>query len=146
MTGDGANRGRRRPSRWEVELYERADGVQPAEVFFQSIEDEVAQRLIGYIDHVAEDPVGYPAGAEWQAMHGEALGCHEVRVRSRNRLYRIYVKLDTGPFAEYPDAGRLVLLTGESKPVRTALPPSVYRAVGQMANDYMQDRRVSPAT
>ena len=62
-------RGLPRPTHWEVEFYERADGVQPAEVFFQAIADDVARRLIGYIDNVAENPLSYPAGPEWQAMH-----------------------------------------------------------------------------
>ena len=137
---------RQRPALWEVELYKRADGSQPAEQFFEAVGDEVAQRLIGYVDRIAEGPIGYPAGPEWQAMHGPALGCHEVRVRFGRTLYRLFVRLDAGPFAESPGIGRLVLLGGESKPAGTALPPAVYRAVGAMAADYRRHRRVSPPT
>ncbi len=134
----------RRPRLWEVELYEQADGMQPAEAYFEAIPEEVFQRLQGYIDYVAEDPLGFPAGAEWQAMHGEALGCHEVRVFERGRLYRVFVRLD----AARPGGagvGRLVLLGGADKPPRTALPDHVYREVGRAARDYMAARRVSPA-
>jgi hypothetical protein len=134
----------RRPRHWEVELYERQDGSQPAETFFGQIGDDVAQRLIGYVDRVAEDPVGYPAGPEWQAMHGAALGCHEVRVRFGQTLYRLFVKLDSAPFEGSPGLARFVLLSGASKAVGTALPEKVYRDVGVMAADYALHRKVSP--
>lgn len=144
MDGDYGRRARRRIATWEVELYERADGSQPAELFFERIGDDVAQRLIGYVDRIVESPIGHPAGPEWQAMHGSALGCHEVRVRFGRTLYRLFVKLDAGPFVESPGLGRFVLLGGESKPVGTALPEPIYREIGTMADDYMLQRRVSP--
>lgn len=143
--GRRGDRDRSRPDHWAVELYEREDGIQPAEVFVQEISEDIAHRLFGYVDHVAEDLLRFPAGPEWQAMHGEALGCHEVRVRFGTRLYRMYVRLDAGPFQGQPGLGRLVLLSDESKPTGTALPPNVYRAVGEMARDYLQTRKVSPA-
>lgn len=129
---------------WEVEFYEQADGVQPAEAYFDTITSAVFQRLQGYIDHLAEDPIGFPAGSEWQAMHGAALGCHEVRVLHRGRLYRLFVRLDAEPPGR-AGFGRLVLLSGADKPLGTALPERVYRDVGRAAADYMASRRISPA-
>ncbi len=71
-------------------------------------------------------------------MHGEMAGIYEVRCRQGGQLHRLCFVLDRN----HPDGPALVMLDGDSKPNRSAMPESVYRRVRERRNEYHTRRRV----
>lgn len=123
---------------FNVELYERPDGAQPAEAYILALPEQVLPRLFAFVDDIAENwPLRRSPGPEWQPLHAPATGCHEVRIRSGKTLYRLFAKLDGA-------RRRLVLLEGATKRVDQALPAATYRRIAAIADDYMKRRKVSP--
>ncbi len=71
----------------------------------------------------------------WEAMHGQMRGYYEARTRGPDgRLYRLFCLLER----EAPGIDRpaIVVITGMSKPRRTAFTETDYAAVRRLGDEY----------
>jgi hypothetical protein len=82
-----------------------------------------ASQVIAVVKAVRDaPPPAFAGGGKWGAMHGEMAGIYEVRCRQGDQLHWLFCLLDRN----HPDGPALVMLDGDSKPNRTAMPESVY--------------------
>ncbi|TDP97209.1 hypothetical protein EV186_103171 [Labedaea rhizosphaerae] len=83
----------------------------------------------------AAPPKRFAGGGAWEAMHGDMTGWFEVRRDGPGRRhYRLFCLLDYE--ADGVDKPLLVIVDGRSKPFRTELSPSDYRAVRAFGDEY----------
>ncbi len=107
----------------------------PGHDFVESCPTTVRLTMRRVLEAVAAGPPPrFSGGAMWQAMHGGLRGYHEVRVRHRRLLYRLFCRLDRDPAT-----GRdlLTVVDGAVKPVGTALPDAVYARVRRHGDEYL---------
>ena len=71
-------------------------------------------------------------------MHGNMAGLYEVRCRHGDQLHRLFCLLDRN----HPEGPALVMVDGDSKPNRTAMPEAVYRRVRERRDAYEATRSV----
>jgi hypothetical protein len=88
----------------------------------------------------AAPPHRFAGGGYWEAMHGEMTGWFEVRRPGRDRSqHRLFCLIDLDAIgARKP---WLVVITGLSKPWRTAFSDADYQAVRDLGSEY---RRRNP--
>jgi hypothetical protein len=121
---------------WEVEYYEREDGVQPVEVFENAISPKLWGKLARSVEAVAREQWSLGGGI-FEACHGYA-DIFEVRARRGDDLGRVYCAVDNGPPA------RLILLNGIVKRNNTPTPPAAFVEAQANLADYRVNNRVSP--
>lgn len=120
-------------------FYVTPDGRKPAEDWLQQLPTKPASEVIAVVIAVRDaPPPAFAGGGKWEAMHGEMAGVYEVRARYGDQLHRMFCLLDRN----HPDGPALVMLDGDSKPNRTAMPEAVYRRVRRQRDDYLDERRV----
>ncbi len=116
-----------------------ADGSKPAEEWLRQLAAKPAAEVIAVVKAVRDaPPPAFAGGGKWEAMHGEMAGIYEVRCRQSDQLHRLFCLLDRN----HPDGPALVMLDGDSKPHRTAMPESVYRRVREQRDAYQATRSV----
>ncbi len=127
----------RRP--WRDGFFVAADGSKPAEEWLQGLPAKPAAEVIAVVMAVRDaPPPTFAGGGKWEAMHGAMAGIYEVRCRQGGQLHRLFCLLDRN----HPDGAALVMLDGDSKPNRTAMPESVYRRVRERRDEYHANRSV----
>ena len=124
---------------WRDGPFATADGTKPAEEWLLALPSKPAAEIVAVVKAVRDaPPPRFAGGGKWEAMHGEMAGIYEVRCRQGGQLHRLFCVLDRN----HPDGPALVMLDGDSKPNRTALPASVCRRVRERRDAYQARRRV----
>jgi hypothetical protein len=124
---------------WRDGFFVTDDGRKPAEAWLEGLPTKPASEVIAVVIAVRDaPPPAFAGGGKWEAMHGEMAGIYEVRCRHGATLHRLFCILDRG----HPDGPALVMLDGESKPNRTAMPDAVYRRVRDHRDQYLATRSV----
>lgn len=113
----------------------------PAQDFFDDVcPVPVATRMLAVLTAVAEaPPPAFSGGGLWEAMHGDLVGLHEVRIRHGQQNYRLFCLLDSGDGLGGPS---IVCLSGLTKPLRSAAAKADYERVLQHAKEFRRTRRV----
>jgi hypothetical protein len=125
---------------WRVVYFKRDRRDDPAEtrpgrVFLAGCPEQVATRLIAFLDAVRDaPPPQFSGGGIWEAMHGEMSGYYEVRARARKQLYRLFCLLEH----QQPGlpANCIVVITGMVKENDTAFTAGDYDAVRALGDEY----------
>lgn len=124
---------------WRDGFYLSPNGRKPAEEWLEKLPSKPAAEVIAVVLAVRDaPPPAFAGGGKWEAMHGEMAGIYEVRTRHGAQLHRLFCLLDRN----HPHGPALVMLDGDSKPNRTAMPEAVYRRVREQRDDYLAERRV----
>jgi hypothetical protein len=124
---------------WCDGFFVTADGQKPAEEWLLQLPAKPAAEVIAVVKAVRDaPPPAFAGGGKWEAMHGEMAGIYEARCRQGDQLHRLFCLLDRN----HPNGPALVMLDGDSKPTRTAMPESVYRRVREHRGAYQASRRV----
>ncbi len=127
----------RRP--WRDGFFVTVDGTKPAREWLRDLPAKPAAEVIAVVKAVRDaPPPAFAGGGKWEAMHGEMAGVYEVRCRQGGQLHRLFCLLDR----THPDGPALVMLDGDSKSNRTAMPASVYRRVRERRDTYQASRSV----
>ena len=122
---------------WRDSFFMAANGTKPAEEWLLALPSKPAAEAIAVIKAVRDaPPPAFSGGGTWEAMHGEMAGIFEVRCRHGDQLHRLFCLLDRN----HPDGPALVMLDGESRPNRTAIPESVDRRVRERRDAYQATR------
>lgn len=123
---------------WRDGFFVDADGQKPAEEWLLQLPAKPAAVVIAVVKAVRDaPPPAFAGGGKWEAMHGEMAGAYEVRCRQGTQLHRLFCLLDRN----HPGPA-LVMLDGDSKSTRTAMPESVYRRVREHRDAYQASRRM----
>ena len=126
-------------NQWRDGFFMTSEGSKPAEEWLDLLPTKPAAEVIAVVKAVRDaPPPAFAGGGKWEAMHGDMAGLYEVRCRQGDQLHRLFCLLDRN----HPDGPALVLLDGDSKPNRTAMPESVYRRVRERQDAYRATRSV----
>ncbi len=126
-------------SPWRDGFFVTADGTKPAREWLLDLPAKPAAEVIAVVKAVRDaPPPAFAGGGKWEAMHGEMAGIYEVRCRQGGQPTVLFCMLDR----THPDGPALVMLDGDSKPNRTAMPASVYRRVRERRDAYQMSRSV----
>src|SRR6266568_7515270 len=103
---------------WRIHFFEEMSGMVPAQDFFDDVcPAPVTTRMLAVLTAVAEaPPPAFSGGGLWEAMHGDLVGLHEVRIRHGQQNYRLFCLLDSGAGLGGPS---IVCLSGLTKPLRS---------------------------
>ncbi len=124
---------------WRDGIFVAADGRKPADEWLLQLPAKPAAEVIAVVKAVRDaPPPAFAGGGKWEAMHGEMAGIYEVRCRQGDQLHRLFCVLDRN----HPKGPVLVMLDGDSKPHRTAMPESVYERVRERRDSYRAGRNV----
>lgn len=133
---------------WAVAVYETATGDRPALDFLLDVPDSVRRELMVTVTAVCQrDPVKFRTmGERWTLMKKPAKksdvdmrGIAEARDKEKNVLYRLFCLIDSAAST----GRRVILIDGDSKPVSTAMPQSVYARVDGRRDDYWAAKRLA---
>lgn len=113
------------------------DGAVPGREFLNNCPDKIRDKFRAVLIAVAKAPPHrFSGGGYWEAMKGEMRGFHEVRVDGpRRQHYRVFCLVDAR--AEGAKKPYLVIIDGRTKPFRTTLKKSDYRAIRELGDEYM---------
>jgi hypothetical protein len=133
--------------KWIATYYEDASGRAPARDGLRA--DDFPKNVRLALEARAKavrdaPPPSFPAGSPvWSPMtkdkekgQVDMSGIFEIRDKQGDTLYRLFCVLDSDADSHGLEAPALVLLSLATKPVRTAMPPSVYRRVRAEADRY----------
>jgi hypothetical protein len=124
---------------WRDGFFVTTDGRKPAEEWLVQLPAKPASEVVAVVKAVRDaPPPTFAGGGKWEAMRGEMAGIFEVRCRQGDQLHRLFCLLDRN----HPGGPALVMLDGDSKPNRTAMPKSVYRRVRGHRDNYEATRSV----
>lgn len=100
--------------------------------------------------HVADDksrsvpaeapPPAFSGGGKWEAMHGEMSGFFEIRTQDGGMNHRLFCLLERN--AADLGGSSIVVVSGLSKPKRSAAHPKDYRWALLMRNEFEHRRSV----
>ncbi len=132
---------------WLLHFFQRhrSDDPQhsvPALQFLDASPLGVRAKIQAVLDAVvAAPPPAFSGGLQWQAMHGDMAGYHEVRVMGPGRqLFRLYCVLEN-PGADLGGPS-IVAIAGLSKRPGTAIRDRDYRAVRALGDEFRSHRTV----
>lgn len=120
---------------WDVRFYEAQDGAVPARDFLQGLPLSARVELRATLDAVAEaPPPQFSGGLRWHVMRGDMSGYYEARTKDGQRLHRLFCVLER----HQPglDNCSIVVLTGMTKPIRTAFSRADYQQVRDLGETY----------
>lgn len=129
-----------RQGHWGVVFFKRVDRrarpSAPGLEFLNQIPDEVEAEFMATLDAVAAGPPpSFRGGLRYQPMHAPMTGWHEVRVKRKKQLYRLFVLQDRkAPGLERPV---VAIITGGVKPTETAFTDKFYAAVRELGAEYL---------
>jgi len=127
---------------WDVVYYTARDGSVPAIDFLDGCPTKVAAYLLAVLDAVADaPPPRYSGGGQWEAMHGDMAGYHEVRATGPGReQFRLFCILENADESELSRRGferpAIAVISGLRKPWRTTFDDRDYRAIRVLGDDY----------
>jgi hypothetical protein len=101
---------------------------------------ERRRQLLGWAEAIrrwAPGPYAFPPGLQWQPMHEAAKGCFEIREEHDKMLYRLFCVVDRKAVESGLTNPVVCFLDGASKAANSALPASVYTALGAMRKEYL---------
>jgi hypothetical protein len=112
------------------------DRTAPGRTFLDGCDANVQANLRATLVAVAAAPPHrFAGGGYWEAMHGEMTGWFEVRRQGRDRSqHRLFCVIDVD--AAGARKPWLVVITGLSKPWRTAFSDTDYRRVRDLGDEY----------
>lgn len=131
---------------WLIHVFQRhaADDKSrsvPAIDFFRQLPQKVQAELLAVLDAVAEaPPPAFSGGGKWEAMHGEMSGFFEIRTQGGGINHRLFCLLERN--AADLGGSSIVVVSGLSKPKRSAAHPKDYRWALLMRNEFEQRRSV----
>ena len=132
---------------WLIHFFQRhvADDESqsvPAIDFLGQLPQKVQAELLAVLDAVAEAPP--PAfsggGGKWEAMHGEMSGFFEIRAQGGGMNHRLFCLLERN--AADLGGSSIVVVSGLSKPKRSAVDPKDYRRALLMRSEFEHRRSV----
>jgi hypothetical protein len=132
---------------WAAAYYVDENGQTPAReaLFDIGLPKPVRLALLARVTAVVNGPpTSFPTGTPiWSLMTRDRergridmSGIFEVRDKHGPTLYRLFCVIDSEAGQHGMDARLLVMLSLATKPVRTAMPQAVYRAVRAQADRY----------
>ena len=97
--------------------------------------------LLAVLDAVAEaPPPAFSGGGKWEAMHGEMSGFFEIRAQGGGMNHRLFCLLERN--AADLGGSSIVVVSGLSKPKRSAADPKDYRRALLMRSEFEHRRSV----
>jgi hypothetical protein len=125
---------------WKNAFYVTAKGKAPALDWLNGLPSKRRRQLLGWAEAIrrwSPGPYAFPPGLQWQPMHDDAKGCFEIREEHDKMLYRLFCVVDRKALDNGLTNPVMCFLDGASKPSNSALPASIYTALGMMRKEYL---------
>ena len=131
-------------SPWCVHFFQRHKADDPAETipareFLFRCPTPVQAKLVAIIKAVADaPPPAFSGGGKWEAKHGDLNGFYEARADGANREHNTLFCMRDRHGADVGVGGpSLVLITGASKPFKTALSKNDYKKIRALGDEFL---------
>jgi len=131
------------PGPWLLHFFRRhrdddSNESVPGREFLDACPTTVRARMLAVLDAVRNaPPPQFSGGGYWEAMRDDMSGYYEVRINGpKRRHFRLFCILERRGANTGLGGSAIVIITGMSKPFRTAFTASDYQRVRRLGDEY----------